>query len=803
MMKKIGMYFKSLFYKFDKWVFFILTIGFIGLLYLMDQGKLLVAYRAYVTGIIMSMAFGSVLLGCANLKNKTNLGDLIIIMQFFVMLYLSIAHFKLEPYPYALAFDFVMLGALIIVIIVRLICYRMEEIQSFTSKHFFGNFFHKMPIFPTFLLSLALSVGLYCLVEKLGTNFDAVARMVVIGFVLGFALIYCINNVMASVKSVNILDFFMMLLFCTSASYGIIRADYFDISSFSSVLVWMSMIIALCCLVVRSHTYQGEVEIRPKYFAKVFSKYQFYLPFLLAFGLVAVLAYYVCFPLSGFHVDLSGDIVFSVFAGILLFLFVLLLFTRKIKSKKVGATDYILLLLGFILFFTLSLVVTLFCNVPKIYSYLMIALIYRPFPKPEGFLGMTAIPFYCVLGVVAFCALVYVLLITLRVHYFAKQHAAAVGDLTLEERIEEVAKIAVEEEESPLEEVMPEENIVEIPVEEAPLKEEPMDEEIDVDMDEPEETDEEIEDEEELEEDEPLEEEKIEAVERRPRFVESVNIIVPTEEDNTAQLIKPRIKYETKLMFAGKDVKQYYSQVKNTILSYGVRSRVSSSKETFRKKGLLAVLKFAGKNIKIYLAVQPEPFINAGYKVKDVSDKKQYQDVPTMIKIKSKRALKTFLDVFEVMMQDREWHPKRRFVPLDYTELLIPNGEAVLNSLGYNSDEIVSSINLRILPNDLPLQLEQYVPTIKGEPLDEVKAVPVYLDTLCNYFEDGAVIKRENLLEKKIITAGNAILVKARGTLDRRFTIFADEFEPNAIKMIYITNGTAVRVLHEIKEVLK
>ena len=87
----------------------------------------------------------------------------------------------------------------------------------------------------------------------------------------------------------------------------------------------------------------------------------------------------------------------------------------------------------------------------------------------------------------------------------------------------------------------------------------------------------------------------------------------------------------------------------------------------------------------------------------------------------------------------------------------------------------------------------------KDEDLDfedeEVEAT-VYLDTLCNHFEDGEVVDIDTLKSKHVVTKGNVIHIKARGTMDRKLTIYAEYFDEDALQILLCLSCTVVKVYH-------
>lgn len=261
---------------------------------------------------------------------------------------------------------------------------------------------------------------------------------------------------------------------------------------------------------------------------------------------------------------------------------------------------------------------------------------------------------------------------------------------------------------------------------------------------------------------------------------------------------KIRKKFNTKMMYAPYETKEYYNEVKNYLEMYRGKGRISARCETFRYKGLMAKVALGGKSLKVYLALDPEVISQyPKYHFTDCSLKKQYAEVPVMIKVRSNRGLKYFKELVDMMMQNREIKPKRKFEPTNYLPTLIPNGEAILANLGLSRDYLQDMMNTEMIPDEMPTDLEEYLPVYQAEELteEEVEA-SVYLDTLCNHFNDGDVIDIDVLKSMHIVTKGNVIHVKARGTMDRKLTIYAEYFDEDALQILMCLSCTAVKVSH-------
>ena len=358
---------------------------------------------------------------------------------------------------------------------------------------------------------------------------------------------------------------------------------------------------------------------------------------------------------------------------------------------------------------------------------------------------------------------------------------------------EEVVEEVVEEvEEEPTEEVV-EEVVEEQPAEE--VVEEAAEEEIEEEAEEEEEEAEEEESEEEVLEDdgEPVEEVPHEAHKEENIVVQDFQVL-----DENGEVKKIKRKFLTKMMFAPYETKEYYNEIKNYLGLYRAKGRQSARCESFRYKGLVAKVALGGKSVKVFLAIDPS-FIdeNPKYHLKDVSEKKQYQEVPVMMKVRSDRGLKYFKELVDYMFATRGVKPKRNYENVDYLPTLIPNGEAILATLGMSTYYLQNSMNAKGIPDEMPDNLEDYLPMIPGGELEEGEEIEatVYLDTLCNHFEDGQEVTIDVLKSLHIVTRGNVLRIKARGTLDRKLIIYAEYFDEDALKMLMCTNCTAVKVV--------
>ena len=113
-----------------------------------------------------------------------------------------------------------------------------------------------------------------------------------------------------------------------------------------------------------------------------------------------------------------------------------------------------------------------------------------------------------------------------------------------------------------------------------------------------------------------------------------------------------RIPFQTRMRDAEKELREDYNELKSEILSYGVKSRVSNSGDTFRlHKVTFVKITIAGKGLKLYFALDPKDYANSTLPVLDAGHKGVYRDIPLVFKVKSdlslRRAKQLIADVME------------------------------------------------------------------------------------------------------------------------------------------------------------
>lgn len=639
-----------------------------------------------------------------------------------------------------------------------------------------------MKINPLIFAVIGFGLGIYAsmymsFTSKFYTNIENYFYALLIGIIL----LGAIMNIVSSSR-VTIIDYVLISLLCLFGTMVIYSKDEVDLLYPFDEALFLAITTATI-LYFRGLSFNGDYSMKSKikdnnYHSAVLAKYDYALAFVygaLAIVLIAMTNFnllefnYIIDKITASSFDVSKHkIVFNIIGGVLLALpVILILIKRDFKNKNIVFTDYLLKVLEVISLLALPLTYLIITNAKKL--------------KMSGII---------IGGIIIVMQIFTIVIYILRIkHYEIKVEDVSdkktvvndiketpVNDEIIEasENTEEVIESSnsetldealAETKEEALEEEKQESRSIEPVISEESVDDEDNDEDDDLD---------------ELEEDD-------------KEDASAPSSLVVSEK-------RIRLTFEEKTTLASDEVKNYYNEVKNYLLMYRAHARLSKKCESFRYKGLLAKVAFAGKTLKVNLAIDPKTLEGTKYHFKDRSDKKQYQLVPTQIKIKSDRGLKYFKELVDMMMEGREVKPKRRFETTDFTALLIPDGHAVLYTLGVTNDHLVDIMDVSNVPTDLPVDLVYHIPTINGADIEGMKEEnSIYLDTLCKHFNDGDIITLDILKKNNILTRGNMLRIKARGTLDKHFTIYADSFEANALAMLLCTGSKAVKLIRNRK----
>ena len=131
---------------------------------------------------------------------------------------------------------------------------------------------------------------------------------------------------------------------------------------------------------------------------------------------------------------------------------------------------------------------------------------------------------------------------------------------------------------------------------------------------------------------------------------------------------KPYKPFVNRIIDASEQTQAFYNEIKNELLSYKkIKARISKKCESFRNgRNLKAKLSIAGQTLKLFLALDPNEFDKNIYYHKDMSHKKSYQEVPLLIRLKSRRSVKRAIELIKVMMEKSDIVNNPKYEIKDY-----------------------------------------------------------------------------------------------------------------------------------------
>ena len=289
--------------------------------------------------------------------------------------------------------------------------------------------------------------------------------------------------------------------------------------------------------------------------------------------------------------------------------------------------------------------------------------------------------------------------------------------------------------------------------------------------------------------------------------------------DGSKVFIKERKSFEAKLAYSSNSVKEYYSTIKNALLSYTkVKSRISWKYESFTLGRMkLSKMQIRGRYLVLYLALDVSKYEIRKEKFEDASKYDLFKDTPLMIRVKNdvllNRCLELLLDLKKRFLLDEGFIKQQN----DYSIIESNEDELIKNKKiklykkygDYSSiqEERQISENISIKKNNFPdYKIEKkLVLTIDKNnnfvedfievktPVDGNRTI-VYLDILDKIYNDNDIIDIDSLKENSIV--GDDIkyikIIYRGGELKKHLTIKAHVFSPIALKMIEDSGSKAI-----------
>ncbi len=272
--------------------------------------------------------------------------------------------------------------------------------------------------------------------------------------------------------------------------------------------------------------------------------------------------------------------------------------------------------------------------------------------------------------------------------------------------------------------------------------------------------------------------------------------------ENNFEMKEPKITvgkpYSYKFKMADDSLQEKYSRIKNALLKYKkVKCRVSKTGETFRRgREVIAKLNIVGKTLRVYLALDPLEYEQSKYHFRNVGNKKKYENVPMLMRVKSELSCKKTIVLIEDIGVNKELQVNKKYFEKNYAEDFVLDSQEVLiknNLVDLLKSEIAFN-NATTFDSDI---LEKLVPTANKEPvvIGEKIEEKIYIDDIASNFDDNDTVDINTLKLKGLISKDtNYITVVSQGVLNKVLTVYANEFTDAAVKMIVVVGGRTFKV---------
>lgn len=324
-----------------------------------------------------------------------------------------------------------------------------------------------------------------------------------------------------------------------------------------------------------------------------------------------------------------------------------------------------------------------------------------------------------------------------------------------------------------------------------------------------------------------------ELIEKEPENKEPEEIILDDDGEEKEEIVindgdkVVRIRmvrsFTAKLIQGSELVQNSYNALKNHALGFeNATARISFPYDSINKvRQQLIKFVIRGKDLYVYCAIKPDE-ITESWRA-GITKYKRYQNVPVYIKIKgnttleiAKRMINYACKSFELKFTKEQTVnyklPYENNAALIDRKLIKIYSDSELDSTLLikakygNSLNTVSAVEVSSMMSDIDAleivnksvvdtKIKESTETEYVAPVKSVKKGIVNIDILSKHFENGDLIDIKALADKKLIEQNVTVLkVLARGILNKRFTVKANDFSLDAVKMITLMGGKIIIV---------
>ena len=257
--------------------------------------------------------------------------------------------------------------------------------------------------------------------------------------------------------------------------------------------------------------------------------------------------------------------------------------------------------------------------------------------------------------------------------------------------------------------------------------------------------------------------------------------------------------FRARLIQSDDEIKTRYSELKNLLLSYGVKARTSWTNETFRF-GRNTVAKFGikGKTLSLYVALTPAAYEETKYSFEDVGEVKRYADVPMRLKLRSARSVKWAAELIADMMAKlgkvQGEIAGENFAPAyETTEALVYQALIKVMASGDGVDGELTPATFEDMRREKFKQLQSATPAVEepvAEIVEETPVVEAPVADVAAIVEDEATMASESF-----VVDGKLIYVRYDRSFRARLIQSDDEIKTrySELKNLLLSYGVKAR----------
>ncbi len=200
------------------------------------------------------------------------------------------------------------------------------------------------------------------------------------------------------------------------------------------------------------------------------------------------------------------------------------------------------------------------------------------------------------------------------------------------------------------------------------------------------------------------------------------------EESGETQTVPPfdrdAVQYDrsfaARLILSSDAIKDWYSELKNELLSYRrVKMRRSWKRESYRfgRKNVVR-FSFRGKTLCVYFALDPNEFEGSKYKVEPVEGSATYEDTPCLYRMKNAKRVRYAKELIAMAMgsvgaeRNEDYVPEDAYIPYEDTGALI--GKGLIKTVNQAPKQIVSQDAAEEIPEAIEEVAIAEAPEVAG-----------------------------------------------------------------------------------------